>query len=202
MVDEAPSYPPLVQRAIGIARELGFPLTHEEDGWAGPSCSLPGVGRLLATLAASCAGGRIGEVGSGVGFGAAWMVSAMPADATLLTVELDEARAAAVRDLFADDPRVTVVQGDAAEVMAREQPFDLVFLDGGLSPAEHIIDMARIGGQLVVDDVTPTALLAAGSPHANHDVKRELFFGSPRLVSMEVVLPDLQNAAFVGTRVQ
>jgi hypothetical protein len=31
-------------------------------------------------------------------------------------------------------------------------------------------------------------------------VKRQLFFGDPRLISAEVVLPDLRNSLLVGTR--
>ena len=32
------------------------------------------------------------------------------------------------------------------------------------------------------------------------DIKREFFSGEPRLVSTEVVLPDLHNSLLVGTR--
>ncbi|MFY9670961.1 MAG: hypothetical protein WAK83_22050 [Trebonia sp.] len=32
------------------------------------------------------------------------------------------------------------------------------------------------------------------------DIKREFFSGEPRLVSTEVVLPDLHNSPLVGTR--
>jgi hypothetical protein len=35
---------------------------------------------------------------------------------------------------------------------------------------------------------------------ARGDIKREFFSGEPRLVSTEVVLPDLHNSPLVGTR--
>jgi predicted O-methyltransferase YrrM len=201
-VDDETTYPPRVQRAIALARELGFPLTRADSLDGGPTCSLPGVGRLLAVLAAACTGGaRIGEIGAGTGVGAAWIASAMPADATLLTVEFDEPRARAAQQLFADDERVTVVHGDANEVIPGEAPFDLLFVDGGISSAEVVVDLVKIGGQVVVDDVTPTLKLATAMSYQTNDAKRALFFGSPRLQSVEVVLPDLENAAFVGTRI-
>ncbi|MDQ1521082.1 MAG: hypothetical protein QOI55_2155 [Actinomycetota bacterium] len=200
--DDETTYPPKVQQAIALARDLGFPLTRADSLDGGPTCSLPGVGRLLATLAAACTGGaRIGETGSGAGVGGAWIASAMPADATLLTVEFDERRARAVQRLFADDDRVTVVHGDANEVIPRTAPFDLLFVDGGLASSDGVIDLVRVGGQVVVDDVTPTLRLSDAPQYQTNDAKRALFFGSPRLVSIEVVLPDLENAAFLATRV-
>ena len=50
------------------------------------------------------------------------------------------------------------------------------------------------------------AVLAAGCrggriAEAGTDAKRQLFTADPRLVSAEVVLPDLQNSLLVGTRI-
>lgn len=176
-----------------------MPLTR--DG-TGPSCSLPGVGRFLAVLAAGCVGGTIGELGTGVGVGAAWMASAMPADCTLVTVELDQTRATAAHRVFADDPRVEVVRGDALTVLSTRAPYDLLFADGGTAEAPTLVDLLRIGGRIVSDDVTPLDLLPADSPFRTNDAKREFYFGEPRLISTEVVLPDRQNSLLVGTRVR
>lgn len=196
------TFPPRVRAAVELARDLRFPLTRADAPDGRPTCSLPGVGRLLATLAAACtADARIGEIGAGTGVGAAWIAHTMPAGATLLTVELDPARARAVQHLFADDRRVTVVHGDANEVMASAGPFDLLFVDGGVPVSERVVDLVNVGGQVVVDDVAPTLRLDAASPYQSNDAKRALFFGSARLQSVEVVLPDLENAAFVGTRI-
>jgi predicted O-methyltransferase YrrM len=151
--------------------------------------------------AARTGGARIGEIGSGTGFGAAWIAFGMPRDATLVTIELDDERAKAVDELFAADARVTVVHGDAAVEVPQRAPFDLLFVDGGMPLTESVVEYVSPGGQLVVDDVTPTQRLDAASPYQSNDAKRELFFGSPRLRSVEVALPDLENAAFVGTRV-
>src|SRR5579863_8815811 len=125
-------FPPLVMRAQAAARQAGFPLTREEAGPGRPSACLPGVGRFLTVLAAGCAGGRIGELGTGAGIGAGWMASAMPADCVLITVEVDEALASAARELFAADSRVEVLKGDALGVIPGRGPFDLLFADSGV----------------------------------------------------------------------
>jgi predicted O-methyltransferase YrrM len=185
-------FPPLVQRAIAAARELGFPLTRDEAGpGITPSASLPGTGRFLAMLAAGCRGGRIGELGTGIGIGAAWMASAMPADCTLVTVELDRARAAAAQKLFAADPRVTVITGQAGAAIDKYAPFDLLFSDCGIYDST-LVDLLRPGGRVVMDD------LPRGMP-VEGDLKRE-FFRDPRLVSVEVVLPGSRDSLMSGTR--
>jgi predicted O-methyltransferase YrrM len=195
--------PPLVERACALARNIGFPLTRDEAGPGLPSACLPGVGRFLGVLAAGCNGGRIGEIGTAAGIGAAWMASAMPADCVLITAEIDEQLAAAASKLLADDHRVEVLTGDAREVLAPRGPFDLLFADGGWrDPAglASLVDLVRVGGRVVMDDVTPLRALPADSPMLADDVKRQLFFGDPRLLSTEVVLPDLRNSLLVGTR--
>lgn len=197
--------PPLVRRAIALARQHGFPLTREEADDARPSASRPGVGRFLAMLAAGCAGGTIAELGSGAGIGTAWIASAMPADCTLITVEIDPDLAGAVRAMFAGDRRVDVVSGDVATAIvgtgiAGRGPFDLLFADGGGIPYADLVDLLAPGGRLVMDDVTPEQALPPDSPHRGRDPKRQFFFGDNRLVSVEVVLPDLRNSLLVGTK--
>jgi predicted O-methyltransferase YrrM len=187
--------PPLVQRAYDAARRVGFPLTRAESTGSGYAC-LPDTGRFLAMLAAGCS--RIGEMGTGTGIGTAWMASAMPAECTLVTAEIDEKRAAAAREVFADDPRVTVVTGDGFGTISLGGPYDLLFSDGGGGQAD-LVDLLTIGGRMVMDDVTPVQLLAEDSPFRTNDPKRA-FFANPRLVSTEVVLPDLRNALLAGTR--
>lgn len=198
--------PPLVTRANSLARELGFPLTREEagQGTANPSACLPGAGRVLAVLAAGCHGGRIGEIGTGAGIGSAWMASAMPADCTLVSVEIDERLARAAAGLFEADSRVRVLTGDARELITPCGPFDLLFADGGWSDSAgfgSLVDLLRAGGRVVMDDVTPARQPPADSPPRSGDAKRDFFFGDPRLISAEVVLPDLRDALLVGTRI-
>lgn len=195
--------PSLVTRAQDLARQAGFALTREEAGPGRPSACADGVGRFLAVLAAGCASGRIGELGTGAGIGAGWIASAMPADCALITAEIDEQLAGAVRELFAADPRVEVVTGDALRVMPGAAPFDLLFADSGVRDRAGfaaLVSALRVGGRIVMDDVTPERVLPSDSPLRAGDIKREFFSGEPRLVSTEVVLPDLRNSLLVGTR--
>lgn len=198
-------FPPLVARANEVARQIGFPLTREEAGPGNgrPSACLPGVGRLLAVLAAGCHGGRIGEIGSGVGVGSAWLASAMPRDCLLVTVELDEKLAVRAAKLLARDHRVRVLTGDGHEIMKQNSPFDLLFADGGGQDRERyaaLVDLLRVGGQIVMDDVTPLAMREQPDAAGTADIKREFFFGESRLISTEMVLPDLRNSLLIGTR--
>jgi hypothetical protein len=111
--------PPLAEEAEGLASELGFAL----------SCR-PEVGRLLYTLAASVRNGRVGEIGTGCGYGSAWMASALGPGGTLVTVEHDAERAAAAARLFAAMPNVQVLHADWPALL-EHGPFDLLFVDGG-----------------------------------------------------------------------
>ena len=110
--------PPLVERALALTERLGFE----------KSC-LPEVGRLLHVLAGSRGRERVAEIGTGAGVGAAWIVSALPPQTPFFTAELDPARAAAARELFAADENVRVLEGDWRELLPREAPFDFVFYD-------------------------------------------------------------------------
>ena len=75
--------------------------------------SIPEIGRLLTVLvAAARPRGRFAEIGTGCGVGSAWVADALGPEASLVTVELDDDRAAAVARLFADLRSVTVIHGD------------------------------------------------------------------------------------------
>jgi hypothetical protein len=52
--------------------------------------------------------------------------------------------------------------------------------------------------QRAQDAAIAVAMLPADSPYREHDPKREFFFGDPRLVAAEVVLPDLRNSLLLG----
>ena len=98
--------PPLVERAVDLARREGF----------ANSCR-PEHGRLLHALAAGA--GRIGETGTGCGVGLAWLASGARPGTRLVSVELDAGRAALAAELFAGQPQVTVIQGDWTKIARR-----------------------------------------------------------------------------------
>jgi len=141
--------PPLVHRALVLAERLGFERSCE-----------PEVGRLLHVLAAARGRARVAEIGAGAGVGAAWIVSALPPGVPFVTTELDETRAAAVAELFRDDPNVHVLAGDWRETLPPHAPFDLVFLDAAkqVSPfedAERVVGLLAPGALVLLDDLTP-----------------------------------------------
>jgi predicted O-methyltransferase YrrM len=181
--------PPLVERAVDLARREGF--AH--------SCR-PEHGRLLHALAAGA--GRIGETGTGCGVGLAWLASGARPGTRLFSVELDAGRVALAAELFAGQPQVTVIQGDWTKI-AEAAPFDLLVLDGGgqgklgEAPADPEV-LLRPGGTIVIDDLTPASTwppLFDGQP----DPGRMHWFTHPAVDATELRLaPDL--AALVVTR--
>jgi predicted O-methyltransferase YrrM len=195
--------PPLVEQAMAVARQEGFALTRQEAAPGQPSACLPGVGRFLAVLAAGCHGGAIAELGTGVGIGAAWLASSMPADCTLVTAELQPRLAEAAARLLAACRRVRVLTGDANDLLPQHGPFDLIFADSGIRDAAAfgaLTGLLKPGGRIVMDDLTPVQALPADSPLLQSDTKRSLFAAEERLTWTEVVLPDLANSLLVGTR--
>ena len=138
-----------MKRALELERELGCDRS-----------SIPEVGRFLHVLAGQRGRQRVGEIGTGSGVSAAWIVSALSPAVPFLTVELDARRAAAASRLFADDENVTVLQGDWHELMPPEAPFDLLFYDGGGKQhpeldGDEVIGLLAPGGTVVLDDLTP-----------------------------------------------
>lgn len=173
--------PPLVQRALALAERLGFER----------SCSIE-AGLLLRVLAGQRGRTRVGEIGTGCGVGAAWILSALPPETPFVTVELDPVRAAAAAELFRDDEHARVLHGDWADVLPAEAPFDLLFADGGgqatkTNPA--LLDLLAPGGTLVLDNLTPG--------RSGPDPARELWLDHPRVAGVELRLSP-REAAIVG----
>lgn len=161
--------PPLVDRAEGLVRELGFDR----------SCA-PEVGSLLHALAAQRGRSRVGEIGSGAGLGTAWLASALRPGVPLYTVEQDARLVAAVRRLFAEDPDVHVLEWDWRELEA-EAPFDLLFVDATPANADpETIGLLAPGGTALLDDLRPG--------YADPDPVRELWLQHPDLAAVELSL--------------
>jgi len=196
--------PELVARAVAAARRVGFPVTADDPGRSRGSASLPDTGRFLAVLAAGCTAGRIAECGTGTGIGAAWMASAMPSACTLVTTELDAARAEAAAQVLTEDSQVRVLTGDWRTLLPPLAPYDLIFADSGVRDHHDfgaLVGMLAPGGRIVMDDVTPVLALPPDSPFRDRDPKRGLFESDDRLVWTEVVLPSLRDSLLVGTRI-
>ncbi|MER5184026.1 class I SAM-dependent methyltransferase [Streptomyces sp. NPDC002896] len=165
-MDDTPSMFPTALPALrAAAREAGFTMSCEER-----------TGSLLAVLAAARPGGRILELGTGVGEGTAWLLSGMDGASRLVTVELDAAVQAVAREQLGPDPRVTFVAGDGGEWLEDYdgELFDLVFADtwpGKFTHLERALELVAPGGTYLIDDLFPQP----GWPEAHESsVKRLL----------------------------
>jgi predicted O-methyltransferase YrrM len=137
------------------------------------------VQRLVATLVASKPGGRVAEIGTSYGDGAAAIATALAGGASFVTVELDPERAAAARERLAGTA-AEVLEGDWRDVLPQRAPFDLVFADGGVA-YDLVADLLAPGGILVKDDLTP------GRPVEGDATRKALLLDS-RLEATEVLV--------------
>jgi predicted O-methyltransferase YrrM len=177
--------PPLVLAAVDRAREIGFDL-----------CVHPATGRLLAALASGVGDGIIGETGTGTGAGVAWMLSTASPQTRIVSIEIDEQRANAAAELFADRPTVTILHGEANE-LADHGPFDLLVIDSG--PHEGgplhraVLDPAQVlrpNGVLFKDDLWPMDRWPPRDFHGEVDELRVRLFEHPDLLTTEVTVAD------------
>jgi predicted O-methyltransferase YrrM len=136
---------------IVAARELGEEL--------GSDPVSPATGATLAVLAA---GSRaVVEVGTGTGVGSLHLLSAMPDDGVLTTIEVEVEHHRAAKQVFADaqvrPTRVRAICGRADNVLPRltDAAYDLVVIDADLDNhpayAEHAIRLLRPGGVLALN---------------------------------------------------
>ncbi|MFT4218011.1 MAG: hypothetical protein QM619_12635 [Micropruina sp.] len=137
-------------KLVARARDKGF-----------AQSSTLAVGQLLSVLAASKPGGRMLELGTGVGLGVVHLLRGMSATATLVTVELDPVLSGIAQDEI-DDPRVEFVVAEGGEWLASRtesgKSFDLVFADtwpGKFSHRDEAMALVAPGGLYVVDDLLP-----------------------------------------------
>jgi predicted O-methyltransferase YrrM len=135
-------------------------IRHDTEGIGFTMASEPLTGALLRSLAASKAGGRLLELGTGTGMGTSWILAGMDAAARLDTVDNDERALEIARRHLGHDPRVTFHQEDGAAFLAQapRRTFDLVYADtwaGKFTDLDRALDLVRVGGFYFVDDLLP-----------------------------------------------
>ena len=104
---------------------------------------------------------RILEVGTAVGFSAILMAQNTDDTCQITTIEKYEKRIPEARENFrlaGLENRITLLEGDALEVMGRlSEPYDMVFMDAAKGQYIHFLQEAlrllRTGGILVSDNV-------------------------------------------------
>jgi len=175
MSDAPVDIPELVRKTQRVADRGQFKMSSE-----------PRTGALLRALVATKPGGRILEIGSGVGVGAAWLLDGMDADARLTTLEVHERIGGVCRTLLSGDDRVEVITTDAVEWLGRYQgpPFDFVFVDT-TSAKFHRRDLifAHLadGALFIADDLLPQESWAPDHP-ARVELFRKEILTEPNLV--------------------
>ena len=129
----------------------------EEIGFTMPSDMY--IGTLLKTLISSKPGAHILELGTGIGLSLSWMIDGMDANASLITVDNDLELIAIAKQYFGKDDSIEIVCEDGSQWIKNYEgsKFDLVFADawpGKYSEIDQILDLIKIGGFYIIDDMT------------------------------------------------
>ncbi|MFJ9773003.1 O-methyltransferase [Kitasatospora sp. NPDC101157] len=132
----------------------------------------PNQGKLLHLLALTQGARRILEVGTLGGYSTIWLARALPADGTLISLELDPRHAEVARGNLARAGLGEVAEvrvGRAADSLAAlveqdEQPFDLVFIDADKpSNPEYFrraLQLTGPGSLIIIDNVVRGGAIA------------------------------------------
>ncbi|NGQ94228.1 O-methyltransferase [Brevibacillus sp. SYP-B805] len=143
----APERSPLLARLEAEAAAEGIPIIQ-----------LPAaqVLRLLLQLHKPSA---ILEIGTAIGYSAIWMAEAAP-EATIVTIEMDEARIARARQNFAEAgvaERIELIHGDATAGLPDRYRFDCMFIDAAKGQYQTFLDRylphLEEGGLVICDNV-------------------------------------------------
>lgn len=145
--------------------------------------SIPAVQALLRALTA---GRDVAELGTAFGEGAAAMAETAR---SVVTVEVDPARAAIARERLTRFSNVELVEGDWRSLRGA---FALVFADADVHDWDRVLTLVAPGGLLVKDDLTPGRAIAG-------DPAREFLLRDPRLAAAEI-LTTPETAAIVAVR--
>jgi predicted O-methyltransferase YrrM len=124
---------------------------------------MPGVGATLRVLAAAVNAKSVVEIGTGAGLSGLWLLSGMPADGILTTIDVEAEHQRAAKQAYAAagiaSQRTRVITGRALDVLPRltDAAYDMVVIDGDKAeyPAyvEQAIRLLRSGGVLALDNM-------------------------------------------------
>ena len=124
---------------------------------------MPGVGAALRLLAASAHAKAVVEVGTGAGVSGLWLLSGMPPDGILTTIDVEAEHQRAAKEAYAaagiPPQRTRVITGRALDVLPRltDAAYDMVVIDGDKTEYPMYVDQAlrllRSGGVLALDNM-------------------------------------------------
>ncbi len=151
---------PVLEEALRASAAAGLPAINVA----------PNQGKLLQLLARSIGARSILEIGTLGGYSTIWLARALPRDGRLITLEAEPKHADVARANIARaglDGVVDLRVGravDALPTLVAEGPFDLVFIDADKpSTADYFawaVELARVGGVIVVDNVIRNGAVA------------------------------------------
>jgi len=118
------------------------------------------IGTLLKSLIASKSSANVLELGTGIGLSLAWMIEGLDSASKLTSIDNDPALTEIAQEFFGKDDRVEILCEDGGQWIKDYQgaKFDLVFADawpGKYSELEEILDLVKVGGFYVIDDMNP-----------------------------------------------
>jgi predicted O-methyltransferase YrrM len=124
---------------------------------------MPGAGSVLRLLAAAVNAKSVVEVGTGAGVSGLWLMSGMPTDGILTTIDVEAEHQRAARKAYAAagiaPQRTRVITGRALDVLPRltDAAYDMVVIDADKSEYPQYVEQAlrllRSGGVLVLDNM-------------------------------------------------
>ena len=152
------------------------------------------TGRLLAILSGQVQQGKILEIGTGLGVGSAWMLSAIQSDVQLISVDRKAHRVELVSKNIIH-PQAEFVCGDWKELI-KYGPFKFVFADAAAAKSEEgelLIEILEAGGLLLMDDFTP---VEHWPEHwrCKRDQVREFWLNHEKLTATEIYLTPTSSA--------
>lgn len=145
----APVPHPVLEEMEKLGNERNFPIVG------------PLVGRFLVSLIQFGHVHTVLECGSGYGYSALWMATALSENAKITCIEYDAKNIELGKDFFqkADlSHKVSFVQGNALEIVpALTQTYDLIINDVDKKQypllLPHLVSRLRVGGMLITDNV-------------------------------------------------
>lgn len=132
----------------------------------------PNQGKLLQLFARMQGARRILEIGTLGGYSTIWLARALPADGSLITLELELKHADVARKNFRRaglERMIDLRVGPALDLLPRVAaenggPFDLIFIDADkASIAEYFawaLKLSRVGTAIIVDNVVRNGAVA------------------------------------------
>jgi predicted O-methyltransferase YrrM len=124
---------------------------------------MPGAGSALRLLAAAVSAKSVVEVGTGAGVSGLWLLSGMPPDGILTTIDHQPEHQRAARAAYAAagiaPQRTRVIAGRALDVLPRltDAAYDMVVIDADKAEYPQYVEQAlrllRSGGVLVLDNM-------------------------------------------------